>query len=85
MPKANKSRAMKPAMMGLIGPMALLLATLTAANKASSGGSPSADVAGGSKHRIAAPRSATRVVERPSPAYFRYFGFFKGIILFGRR
>jgi len=41
MPKPNKNRAMKPAMMGLIGPMALMLATLTAVSKASSGEGPS--------------------------------------------
>jgi hypothetical protein len=44
-------RAMKPAMMGLIGPMGLLIATLMAVAKASSGGSPSGGVAGGSKNR----------------------------------
>ena len=44
-------RAMKPAMMGLIGPMALLIATLMAIAKASRGGSTSGGVAGGSKNR----------------------------------
>jgi hypothetical protein len=78
---------MKPAMMGLIGPMALLLATLTAVNKASGGGSPSADRAGGSRNRTAAtaPRSVTRIVGLSSPIYVRCFGFIRGITSFTRR
>jgi hypothetical protein len=44
------SRAMKPAMMRIVGPMAQLLVTLIAVAKASSGGSTSGDAAG-SKNR----------------------------------
>jgi hypothetical protein len=42
---------MKPAMMAMIGPMALLLATLTTVVKPSNNGSTSRSVAGGSKNR----------------------------------
>jgi hypothetical protein len=41
----------RAAMIGMMGPMALLLATLTAIEKASSGGSTSGRAADGSKHR----------------------------------
>jgi len=42
---------MKPAMMAMIGPMALLLATLTTVVKPANNGSTSAGVAGGGKNR----------------------------------
>jgi hypothetical protein len=41
----------RAAMIGMMGPMALLLVTLTAIAKASSGGSTSERAADGSKHR----------------------------------
>lgn len=88
MPKPNKSRAMKPAMMGLIGPMALILATLTAVSKASSGEGPSANVAGGSTNRAVAtsPSRMAMKLDRPSsPIFVRYFGVIRDITLLGGR
>jgi len=87
MPKPNKSRAMKPAMMGLIGPMALMLATLTAVSKESSGEGPSANVAGGSTNRAGATshRMARKFVRPSSPIFVRYFGVFRDITLLGGR
>ena len=87
MPKPNKSRAMKPAMMGLIGPMALMLATLTAVSKESSGEGPSVNVAGGSANRVVAtsPRMARKLVRPSPPIFVRYFGVIRDITLLGGR
>jgi hypothetical protein len=74
---------MKPAMMGMIGPMALLLATLTAIAKASSGASPSGGGAGGSKKRTGGTSSVAigsnpRSSAKPSQEQNRRWGRLAG-------
>jgi hypothetical protein len=56
----SEGALMKPAMMGMIGTMALLLATLTAVAKAASGGSTSGGVAGGPRPRPPSSRLGAR-------------------------
>ena len=57
---------MKPAMMRIMGPMAQLLVTLMAVAKASSGGSTSGGVAGGSKNRTGGTSSTGDRRELPA-------------------